>query len=110
MKDSEIEFGKLADIIYLENEIDFYVIVYREITFDYHYHAYIVKSNNKNNLVRQKDLPIVHPVLSVKKNNSLLVATRYSVFRIKFTRRKIVEVILLNFPLNLGHKDKLEVI
>ena len=26
------------------------------------------------------------------------------------TRRKIVEVILLNFRSNLGHKDKLEVI
>ena len=28
----------------------------------------------------------------------------------KDTRRKIVEVILLNFRSNLGHKDKLEVI
>ena len=28
----------------------------------------------------------------------------------KATRRKIVEVILLNFRSNLGHKDKLEVI
>ena len=27
-----------------------------------------------------------------------------------YTRRKIVEVILLNFRSNLGHKDKLEVI
>ena len=28
----------------------------------------------------------------------------------RFTRRKIVEVILLKFRSNLGHKDKLEVI
>ena len=29
---------------------------------------------------------------------------------LKATQRKIVEVILLNFRSNLGHKDKLEVI
>ena len=35
-------------------------------------------------------------------DSSLRIKTR--------TRRKIVEVILLNFRSNLGHKDKLEVI
>ena len=34
----------------------------------------------------------------------------YNISNLYNTRRKIVEVILLNFRSNLGHKDKLEVI
>lgn len=46
-KKSEIEFGHILDIIFLENEIYFYLNIFEELTFDFHYHAYIVNSTGE---------------------------------------------------------------
>ena len=51
--------------------------VFEEITFDQHYHAYIVSKIYSNKLIKQKDLPNIFPVLSVITDDTHYNATRY---------------------------------
>lgn len=78
MDDSEIKFGKINDIISIDNEIHFNFHVYEEITFDYHLHAYIISDEStKNKLVKFSDLPAIAPVLFIVKNKVNYVVPRY---------------------------------
>lgn len=77
MKESEIEFGNIIDIVEFENEIYFYMQVFEEVTFDFHYHAYIVSNKNEYKLIKKKDLPNIMPALSVKKFDTHFIVTRY---------------------------------
>lgn len=78
IQQSEKEFGEIREIIKIKDELVFYVTIYEEITFDHHYHAYIVQYNsNKCKLIKYKDLPIIAPSLSVRQNNIHFLALRY---------------------------------
>ncbi|XP_051164464.1 uncharacterized protein LOC127283553 [Leptopilina boulardi] len=73
---SETMFGDILNIIYLDNEIYFYLNVYEEITFDFHHHAYIIYQTGEKKLIKHKDLPKIDPaVLIIKKEK--FVVTQY---------------------------------
>lgn len=74
----EKEFGKITKIIKVKEEVFFEVSIFQEITFDCHYHAYIVKQNdNETKLFKPADLPLISPVLFVQKDRTQFIATRY---------------------------------
>lgn len=76
-KESEVEFGEILDIVFLDNKIYFYVIFYEEVTFDFHFHAYIVKFIGKKILVKHEDLPRIAQALPVCMNKTKYVVTQY---------------------------------
>lgn len=79
MQDSEINFGKILDIVVLNNEIYFDVKIVEEITFDDHYHAYIARTTKTCKLVKHADLPVISPVFSHyhDKEKTLYISPRY---------------------------------
>lgn len=78
MDDSEIKFGRINEIISVDNEIHFSFNVYEEIIFDHHLHSYIISDESiENKLVKYSDLPSIAPVLFVKKNNINYIVPRY---------------------------------
>ena len=77
MEESEKNFGETLDILIVNDEVYFYVNIYNEVTFDSHYHAYIVQNSNNCKLLKHKDLPTICPLLSVHKNNTHYIAARY---------------------------------
>ena len=49
IQNSEAEFGEVLKIIWVNDELFFYLNIFEEVTFDDHYHGYIIKKcNNKN--------------------------------------------------------------
>lgn len=53
---SEIEFGKIENIICVDNEIYFYFEIFEEITFDDHFQAYVVNTNSsESKLINYSD-------------------------------------------------------
>lgn len=77
LENTEKEFGKIVEIVVFNNEIHFYLELYEEITFDEHYHAYIVSCTNKYRLLSYKNLPTIPPVLLCVKNDTKFIATEY---------------------------------
>lgn len=77
LANSEAEFGKIQDIILWQGEVYFYFEIFEEITFDFHAYAYIVRKLNRKTLMMQKNLPILAPLLSVKKKNTHFLAAKY---------------------------------
>ncbi|OXU19437.1 hypothetical protein TSAR_011763 [Trichomalopsis sarcophagae] len=61
MQNVEVEFGEILKIIWVDDELFFYVNVFEEVTFDEHYHAYVVEKCDKKIIIKQKDLPFVAP-------------------------------------------------
>ena len=78
MENSEKEFGEILKIINVKDELFFHVKIFEEITFDEHYHAYIVHpKGNDNKFIKYSDLPAISPCLSVKNHNTHFFSTRY---------------------------------
>ena len=78
MENSEKEFGEILNIINIKDDLFFYVNIFEEITFDEHYHAYIVHpKGNGIKLIKYSDLPAIPPYLTVKNHNTHFVSTRY---------------------------------
>ena len=77
VESSEKEFGAILKIINVK-DLFFHVKIFEEITFDEHYHAYIVHpKGNDNKFIKYSDLPAITPCLSVKNHNTHFVSTRY---------------------------------
>lgn len=76
---SEIEFGEIVDIVFVDNEVYFYLKIFVETTFDFHVHAYIteITTNCTNKLLKFENLPVISPVTYIVKNNIRYVSTRY---------------------------------
>ena len=77
MRGSEKEFGKIIKIVQIKHEIFFDVEVFKELTFDDHYHAYIVEEGGKEKLMQQKEIPNIAPCLSIKIKNTHFISARY---------------------------------
>lgn len=77
MQASETEFGKIEKIIGVNNEIYFYFEVFEEITFDAHYHAYLVKPKNELKFLNSESLPNIAPCLSVETKNEHFIVAPY---------------------------------
>lgn len=78
MLESETEFGEIVEIVNVNNVIYFYMKMYVQVTFDYHYHAYTVNSRNLRKLFKYEDLPVIAPCLSIKLKDTHFIATRYA--------------------------------
>ena len=78
MKKSEIEFGEIIKIVKVNDDIYFHMKVFKEITFDNYWHAFIVhQENNETKYTNQKNVPNIAPCLSIKRQNGHFVARRY---------------------------------
>lgn len=78
MEKSEIEFGKIMDIVYMNDEIYFYINSFEEITFDDHLHAYIINDNCMGRkLLKHSKLPLSTPVQHAVKNDVLYIVPNY---------------------------------
>jgi len=74
----EKEFGKLLKIIKIGDEIYFELEIYHEISFDDHYHAFVVDWNGSDNkIIKFSDIPKVAPCFSVDSNNIRYIITKY---------------------------------
>ena len=77
MHKSEKQFGKITKIMQIEGEIYFNVTIFEEVTFDEHFHAYIVEQGEEEKLIKQQDVPNIAPCLSIKSKNVHYISTRY---------------------------------
>ena len=78
LKNIEKKFGKIISIIKLKDEVLFYVDVFEEFTFNFHFHAYEIYPLQKRQLINHRNLPIYTPCLSIKKENVHYFASRYA--------------------------------
>lgn len=62
MQKVDIEFGKIETIFQVDNKITFSVQIFNQVTFDFHYHAYIVEPTEERR----------------EKNDTHYLASRYS--------------------------------
>lgn len=76
-ENSETEFGKVEEIINVNDDIFLYVTIYEEISFNDHVHAYSVKKTTVKKCLNFYDLPEMPPSLSVNRNNEHYLAFRY---------------------------------
>ena len=78
IKESEVEFGRILKILKVKDNILLHFKIFREITFDDHFHAFIVNLNcNETKLLNYNDLPNIAPALSIQKNDTHFIALRY---------------------------------
>ena len=70
-------FGKICDIISLNNEIYFDLQLFEEISFDFHVHAYIIVNKNEKRFIKYTDLPMISPFYHVNKNNEDYLISKY---------------------------------
>ena len=73
----EIEFGKITNIVYLNNEVYFELEVLEETCFDEHFHAFIVESSNTKKFIKFSDLPAIAPLQAVFKKNTIYLVAKY---------------------------------
>lgn len=73
---SEVEFGEIENIIYVDNEIYFYFKIFEEIIYDNHVQAYLVKST-ENKLIGYVDLPYMDSVQSIVKKDFHFIVTKH---------------------------------
>ena len=75
--DSEIEFGKITEIISIRNEIYFNLCIIKETAFDNHRHAYIAEKTEENKILNCKDLIMILPTAYIVINDTLFVNCEY---------------------------------
>ena len=66
IEESEKQFGEIIKIIKVNNDIYFHINIFQEITFDEHYHAYVVENSKKTEYLKLSELPLVCPCLLIK--------------------------------------------
>ena len=67
LEDSEKEFGLITAIIKENDVIIFQLKIFDEITFDSHYHDYVIKATTRQKIFKFKDLLKIDPCFSLKK-------------------------------------------
>lgn len=72
-----LEFGKIIEIFVRGEHIHLLMQPLSTLCFNEHFYAYHVKERNVCVLKNIFELPNIHQCLSIKKQNSLFVATRY---------------------------------
>ena len=77
MQESEQQFGEVIKIIKVNDDIYFHINIFQEITFDEHYHAYIVENSKKTEYMKLSELPLVCPCLSIKKRTCHYIISHY---------------------------------
>jgi len=72
--ESEFEFGEVVNIYLKNNKIFLELLMYKEITFDKHFFACIVKRTNKSQILEPSSLP--------NYSNCFCVTTKNATYRI----------------------------
>ncbi|KAJ8680785.1 hypothetical protein QAD02_016572 [Eretmocerus hayati] len=77
LENSEVEFGKIIEVVSAPDGIYFNFEVFEELYFNFHYHAYVVSRTGKFKLMELSRVPKIAPVLLVEKDGDLYISPRH---------------------------------
>ncbi|KAJ8672078.1 hypothetical protein QAD02_003337 [Eretmocerus hayati] len=77
LENSEVEFGKIIEVVSAPDGIYFNFEVFEESYFNFHYYAYVVSRTRKFKLMELSRVPKIAPVLLVEEDGDLYISPRY---------------------------------